>query len=103
MSFGDRFRVWQENQRLNQYFGGTTPTTMWPDDWYLGRNIGLKRWQALQLVPGVGGAAASILAGRGGNTAAAQRNGATGSTTATDYTPFLILGGAVVLYAILKK
>jgi len=105
MGFGDRFRSWQAQQSPDIYeqeFGigwdaGEVSTTIWPDDWYLGKNLGLKRWEALQMVPGIGGAAAAILSGR-------AKNGATPPPPPPpDYTPLYAIAGAVVLLALLKR
>ena len=81
-----------------EYGGGGT---IWPKDWYLGKNIGLDRWEAFKVLPGVGGAAATILAGRASNgAAAAELPTQSTQTTTTDYTPFLI-GGVVLVAAVM--
>ena len=116
MAFGDRWRAWQaarqtpsdyeaiddyftlspsEQQVATQYGGGTT---IWPNDWYLGKNLGLNRFEMLQLIPGIGGRAAAILGGKGQDVPLQ-----TTTIPAKDYTPLYVIAGAVVLIALMKK
>ena len=104
MSFKDKFRAWQADRAaIEEYF--QTPgqqRTIWPGDWYFGKNLGLDRWEALKAVPGVGGAAAAILAGRAGNGAAAQR-ATVSAYQPVDMTAVYIIGGLVLAAVLLRK
>lgn len=104
MNFRDRFRVWQADRAaIDAYFQTPDTTqTIWPGDWYLGKNLGLDRWEALKVIPGVGGAAATILSGGAANNAAAQRATAP-AYQPVDMTPVYIIGGLVLAAVLLRK
>jgi hypothetical protein len=104
LTFKDKFRSWQADRAAIQNYFQTPDTTqtIWPGDWYLGKNIGLERWEALKALPGAGGAAAAILAGRAGNSAASQR-APVAAYQPVDMTPIYIIGGLVLAAVLLRK
>ena len=115
MSLTTRFQNWNANRQgstaptsqydqmfSDQYAASGVPNTAWPNDWYLGKNLGLERWQALQLVPGVTGAAATILAG-GASNGAGSSNVQYLPEQKTDYTPFILGGGLLLAVVLLSK
>ena len=115
MAFGDRFRLWQAGQQMQsdtdwaisqleaQGYGtgngssGGNGSGLLNSDWYLGKNLGLDRFELLELLPGIGGRAAGILAGRGQEPPIKPP-----PPPPPDYTPLYVIAGAFVLVALLK-
>jgi len=115
MNLKNRYQNWSTKRKASkaptsqydemfadQYAAAGVPNTIWPNDWYFGKNMGLERWQALRLVPGVTGAAATILAG-GASNGANSSNVQYLPEQKTDYTPFILGGGLLLAVVLLSK